>query len=410
VKPRAERIPAQPFADWLNARYAKYEAERTEPGNVTVLAGGVRPIGPAERLCGDLGWRGDGGLRDLYRHRNLLISQGKRGGGARDVPTTEFLREKVLAALDHAGVPLEDVYPALAAEFDVELEPEAFCASCHETVTPIKGCCPWCDRATSDELPERMFCAREDAMRFPSRDGSCWRCGGKLSRQIPRDECACGCGGEVVRFSVSDGRRKMRLVGHTNIHETKRELPAGPFREWLQDELRALDPIQSLSRRVGVERDLLLRLLDGREKMVPQEQVNRSLRLAAQEGQGIALGSRPGSKAIDDLYPDRGGVLTCPSCGGRKVAKAEMCRSCRLLNVGWVRPGGISQRPRSMTPPVLEEARQLRLVEGLPWREVALRVMPRTRCRTVESVRTGLHLEFRKRGWPTSPEPERRAA
>jgi hypothetical protein len=47
--------------------------------------------------------------------------------------------------LTRAGVDFYDVYPDLEFERDIELEPDAFCRQCGEYVTPIQGCCPWCD-------------------------------------------------------------------------------------------------------------------------------------------------------------------------------------------------------------------------------------------------------------------------
>ena len=132
-----ERVPAKPFADWISKRLDTYRAG---------MPFGETPdmLGPMEQLASDLGWGAtDSGARKLYRFKHLLTSR-SRNGISKEGATDTFRRDTVEDALDHAGVPFEDVYPDLAV--DVVLEPDVFCGRCREMVTPIGGVCPWCDR------------------------------------------------------------------------------------------------------------------------------------------------------------------------------------------------------------------------------------------------------------------------
>lgn len=374
-----EAIPAGPFVAVINAEIERIgRADTLRPSEIAkevpaqaILAG---RIGVAERT--------------LYRYRKSLNSENQ--------PTETFARDVVENALERLDFRFEDVYPEIAAAEDIALEDDAYCAGCREIVTPIDGICPWCERQTTSKIPARLYCKREDAMRFPALDGQCWRCGGKLRKHIPRGPCACGCGTSLQRFNSNSGLPVAFMPGHSGgPWRSKRTLPAGPFVDWLERELRDLDPVQALSRRVGIPRDELLALLNRRVHTIPQTQVNKSLRLAGIEGQGQKVGTRAGSTRINDLYPDRGGALKCPRCGGHKTAHAALCRPCRNAE-------GMSNRqpsrPTSMTPEVLAEARRLREL-GLKWDAVAERVHPRTRCAQVESVRSGLIAAFGKHGW-----------
>ncbi len=144
-----EQIPAQPFVDWLNDRYARYRAAhehmwhmsgRTDPD-------AVLPLSPLKRLAADLGWGGLAADRIVYRYRH--------GRDGMDRPTETFRRATVEDALEHAGLRLEDVYPEFAV--DVVLEPDAFCGLCREMVTPIDGVCPWCDTEVRSGRPLRSI-------------------------------------------------------------------------------------------------------------------------------------------------------------------------------------------------------------------------------------------------------------
>lgn len=46
------------------------------------------------------------------------------------------------------GIRLDELYP----ELDVELEPDAWCSTCAETVAPVHGVCPWCEAKITGAL------------------------------------------------------------------------------------------------------------------------------------------------------------------------------------------------------------------------------------------------------------------
>lgn len=143
-----EMVPAQPFADLLNARVAYWERE---------LAGGVLPgdDGPTVRVARQFGWvhnkeDADTGVRRLYRHRHRVMESAKgksRGSkGTRTVYLTdEFRRDIVEDALHHAGIPFAELYPEIAEAEEVELEPAKWCPNCQEERTPINGICAFCN-------------------------------------------------------------------------------------------------------------------------------------------------------------------------------------------------------------------------------------------------------------------------
>jgi hypothetical protein len=136
-----EYVPAQPFADWINARVASYQAQETGMAAHQLTA--------VKRTAEDLGWGShDGGIRKLYRYRHMLRTVGGGGSRARavaqrDIPTDKFPRPVVEDALFTAGVDFYEMYPQFAHERDIELEPAAWCPNCRSHVTPIQGECPW---------------------------------------------------------------------------------------------------------------------------------------------------------------------------------------------------------------------------------------------------------------------------
>jgi hypothetical protein len=363
AKPQ-EHIPAAPLVKWLER-----ELER-EPDRKAL----------AIRLGVD--------VRVLYRWQQSIDWN--------EEPCDSFPRPSVENALHRAGVLFGDVYPSFTE--DVELEPDGFCSSCRDIVTPINGRCPWCERPTTADLPNRMFCPREDGMRFPALDGKCWRCGGKLQRQIPFTQCACGCDTSIPRFSLTSGKEVKWVRGHAPRSMEKNPLvPLEPLARWLEGELRALDPIQSLARRTGISRENLLDFLNRRVETVPIQEVRRAVFKAAHEGQGKGMPPRPGSVMTRDLYPDYVRSLTCSGCGGRKSAHAALCKKCYVHR-------GPKQlfRDKSLTPDLLEQAREIREREGIAFIAIAARIQPRTRCTNVESVKGMLLQEFKARGWDTS--------
>jgi len=86
--------------------------------------------------------------RTLHRIRNG-IGTGKRlgpsGHQAYTYGITTWARFRVEDMLHLAGADFYDVYPEFQHERDVVLEPECWCPSCREVVTPMDGVCLWCD-------------------------------------------------------------------------------------------------------------------------------------------------------------------------------------------------------------------------------------------------------------------------
>ena len=149
-----EQIPAAPFAQWLNDEIKRIEADdpfRTEEKSVV----------PAVRI---LAARLDVSDRWIYRFRKSLDSYGR--------PTNTAPRDPVEDALERAGVPFAALYPDLVASGDVELEPDIFCESCDEMVTPIHGCCPWC---TPEEGHPRR-CSGCGGWKYKAMVDLCVRC------------------------------------------------------------------------------------------------------------------------------------------------------------------------------------------------------------------------------------------
>lgn len=381
AKDYGEPIPAGPFIAWLNDKLEKLATDET-----LVLSGLEAADVPTMTILGDqLGIS----ERAVYRYKNSLSSVGE--------PTDTFPRNRVEDMLDAADVRFEDVYPDIAAAEDVELEPEAFCTSCRDIVTPISGACPWCDRPVIEQVPTLMFCSRCDKMQRPAIDGACWRCGGKLKRHSPMRPCGCGCGTQIKRFDHR-GRESFYIKGHApRSLERKQDVPLGPLRGWLQQQLRDLDPIQALAHRTGLPRELVLDVLNDHIETIDAELVRRALRNAGTEGQGRGMPWRPGSVRFRELYPEAVRSKTCPTCGKAKAPHAEQCRQC-AKSAGKYK----SSNPSSVSPELVDQARRLRDVDGLTFAQIAERLQPRTRCANVESVKNQLRAEFRKRGWETS--------
>lgn len=147
-----ERVPAQPFIDWLEQRLACYEAYEHCPSHPV----SPRPsTGPLAKLAEECGWgTGDAGIRKLYRFRHSLKS-GLVDGEKKDTRTDTFARDIVEDALHHAGVPFVLVYPGL----DDGLEPRsAWCIRCgEETLRDAEGDCQWCagEREFKAQLEKR---------------------------------------------------------------------------------------------------------------------------------------------------------------------------------------------------------------------------------------------------------------
>lgn len=375
-----EPIPAAPFVALLAQQLERLAADDT-------LSGVEESTAPAVRILAN---RLGVSERAVYRYTHSLTSEGK--------PVDTFPRNRVEDLLDALDVSFADVYPEIVAAEDRPLEPDGYCASCREVVSPIDGCCPWCERATTSKLPKHMYCKREDAMRFPTVGGACWRCGGELHRDIPVASCACGCGTDIRRFDPN-GRAVSYVKGHApRSLEAQGSVPVGPFQDWLKQQLRDLDPIQALAHRTGLPRENVLDVLNGRVEEIDKERVRRALRNAGVEGQGKGMPWRPGSVRFRDLYPSHVRSKVCPDCDGPKAPHAERCRSCAAAAGSFVTPVWES----SITPELIDEAKRLRDEEGLTFLAIAYRIRSRTRCTNVESIVVRLQSEFRRRGWSTA--------
>jgi hypothetical protein len=135
-----ERVPAAPFANWLNQRIAYWEA-REDSLNAVI------------HLLDEIGWPVQSGSRRLYRYRRMLAETRRGRDNSRGIPrgkamtlvATEYPRAVVEDALHHAGVLFSEVYPEIAAAEDLELEPAKWCPGCREERTPINGQCAFCD-------------------------------------------------------------------------------------------------------------------------------------------------------------------------------------------------------------------------------------------------------------------------
>lgn len=378
AKDFGEHIPAAPFVAVINA-----ELERL--AQLDVFRGDDQSQVPAQRMLAD---RVGVAERTLYRYKNSLDGDSN--------PTETYARNPVEDALDRLDMRFEDVYPEIAAADDVDLEADAYCVSCHEVVTPINGACPWCDRSTTAEIPKRMYCEREDKTSFAAVDGNCWRCGGELRPHVPYVECACGkCKTMIARFD-SHGREVKYVRGHApRTLERAKAVDVGPFAEWLERELRDLDPIEAVARRVGLSRELVLAVLNRRVEHVALADVRKALWISARAGQGKAMPPRPGATRLAELYPEHVRSRTCPECGGGKAPHAELCKQCR-------RKAPIhGKKAGSVTAELLLEAKRLRDVERMTFRDIAVELQPRSRCTNSESLANSLREEFAKRGWPT---------
>jgi len=380
-----ERVPAAPFVAWLNREAERIEADETLFGN----------NGQA-RASAALGDRLEVAERTIWRWRNSVDpTTGEE--------TNNYARKVVEDALDRAGgVTFADLYPDVVAADDVELEPEAYCASCHELVTPVGGKCPWCDRATSAGPREKRYCKREDRMVFPAVEGDCWRCGGPLKKQAPRTPCKCGCGTIVARFDFQGRGPTEYARGHNpRSLEHSLMLPAAPFVEYLQGELERVDPLQAVSSKHGIKRDALVALLRGETREVDRKDVVTFLNTARNYGQPKGAPRRRGV-ALYDLYPALAEKHRCPGCGGRKSPHAEVCKPCRRKRR--IR-GQTTLEDLRVGELVMQRAHRLRFEERLTFGQVAERLLGQTPHTTAGSLHGTLTSAFRVMGWPTGRLP-----
>lgn len=126
--PQGPRIPAEPFVTWLHGELERLRHDQTIAH--TEQSAHKPPVNQA--LADRLGIS----ARRLHDYLHRVGDE---------QPDTVF-RSRVEDMLENAGLQLWEVYPDLID--DVELEPDAYCERCRDTVSPIGGLCPWCDSET----------------------------------------------------------------------------------------------------------------------------------------------------------------------------------------------------------------------------------------------------------------------
>ena len=194
----ADCVPVEPFRSWLNERYAKYVqdlggGEVNQSGNEA-----ARGMGPAQRVCIDIGWGSkETATRKLYRYRlgitETAIKRDKKIVKKIRRDAIGFDRKTVEDALHHAG---EDFYQMYAeywlprigtrgrplevlryilgmsvlaghlVDRDEPLQPEAWCPGCRCHVLVVDEDhgpeCVWCSwRISEGHLNKRATERRE---------------------------------------------------------------------------------------------------------------------------------------------------------------------------------------------------------------------------------------------------------
>jgi hypothetical protein len=118
------QVPLKPFQDWIESELA------TRPDDTSAVGWLAQRLGTTDR--------------SLHRIRHG-IACGKRDGAAFTFHVDTWGRYRIEDMLHRAGADFYDVYPGFAHERDVVLEPESWCPTCREVVTPMDGVCLWCD-------------------------------------------------------------------------------------------------------------------------------------------------------------------------------------------------------------------------------------------------------------------------
>ncbi|HYJ21348.1 MAG TPA: hypothetical protein VEW07_04925 [Solirubrobacterales bacterium] len=293
-------------------------------------------------------------------------------------------------ALHHADSAIWEVYGVE----DCDLEADAYCGRCHDTVTPIAGACPWCDSSLS-AAKARRWCPREDRLIFPANDGSCWRCG-TATEAIPWADCACGCGRSIPRFDPQ-GRAHEYALGHApRSLERRWEVPIEPFAEYLERELERMDLIGALARAHGLPRDEVVRVLKRQVETLPTKTVRRAVWTAGRGGTGKGLPRRPGAPTLESLYPDFVRSRTCPGCGTGKAPHAELCKRCRVAQN---RRDGVKppKPPTQIRPELIAEARA-HYDAGNSVASAAAEIIDRTPHTNVASTAQALSREWKRQG------------
>ncbi len=144
---RGPQLPLRPLIDWINAQIARETRRQGLSLDAPNSSSNGKEPGPHRLVADRLGLND----RALYRIKNSRYA-GSRNGRKAEFPATTISRKYVEDMCTRAGLNFYDLYPELEWERDVELEADAYCARCGEDVTPIEGCCPWCDRVVRTDI------------------------------------------------------------------------------------------------------------------------------------------------------------------------------------------------------------------------------------------------------------------
>lgn len=163
-----EQVPAKPFADWLQTRFAEWSTRSAED--------------PARALSKELGWPGDAGVRRLFRYRRQQRgTSGSTPSGERwkaDIHTDTFPRVAVEDALHMAGVEFDSLYVSYAERLEGHRAPArnvlTFIATfeliAEEIVAPVEVVSAWCLRCQEETLRDSrgdcQWCAGEREFRM----------------------------------------------------------------------------------------------------------------------------------------------------------------------------------------------------------------------------------------------------
>lgn len=142
--PGPEMRDAAPFLAWVEQRITTTDTEvRRE-----YRERGIDPpkdTGALQILLRDIGWTAEGPRKRMYhwRHRQPV-----RGATIDEHPAVFMASAEMIdTALEHAGVPIWDIYPE-AGEADTDAQ-ELFCPTCSDEVLVLDGRCAWCETPIS---------------------------------------------------------------------------------------------------------------------------------------------------------------------------------------------------------------------------------------------------------------------
>lgn len=357
-----EQLDPQPFRDWVDERLG---ADADDAATVKRLALALFPEDTEETSA-----------RKLHRWR---------------FENKTLEKAEVADALHHADSALWEVYGVE----EIDLEDDAYCERCHDTVTPIEGVCPWCE-SDLREARARSWCPREDRLVFPAHDGTCWRCGAE-TQAIPWVDCACGCGTTIPSFDPQ-GRKHEFALGHAPKTEGRHHtVPVEPFARYLEAELESMDLIGALARAHGIGRDDVVRVLKRQVETLPTKMVRRAVWTAGRGGTGKGLPMRPGATSFADLYPDFVRSKVC-GCGNGKAPHAEMCKACRR-KVDKAEGRSTPRAGARVREELIEESYRTYMDDGVSVEAAAESIIERTTAKSAASLAYTLRREWKRRGW-----------